>query len=1082
MGISIFNFRPKPLASNLKVEPGAPLAPSAAGAPIGPPAPSFNPVDPAKLKADAAASIGRAAPLGVTSMDPVQAMSGIADAVGTGTLTVELPLAEGKEISGVTIPAGARAVCDVSVRDGRVDPEATKVRFEPPLDAPLGFQVKGIKLKSRDHGAEAVIAADIKNLLIDKRVGKQPMTMSKLISGLTQPGAAPSGPSKLELLGPLDDVRVSGSVTLRPNADVKLGDLSAKVAPSPPTTLSVEAHGGYMNLIGHAQLSRLSLGDLSQTEMAGELTNLSTDLSVRGKVEENGELSLKAQLAGVTAEAPTGFRMEKGDGSLGMRFGATKLSHGVIELDARFRGDGMAVPAMVSSSYGLMGNAEGKLVDGHMTLPESMGGGRATLTNGKVSGAIDFSTQKSAIGMRLENTMLMLSDVKTSTDYASLDLSRADFQGDVSMAPDAKGDETFRVEGTLSASLGYSAHGITHPVTDVDLTNVKVSGAGTFALDGEGMRFDSPEGLSVDADIGSLAGGRDARDAMVLKDAHLAGGKITHAALPSSGKGFELSATGSLAGTLDVKTPTLTAAGKVDAKNVPLTVGASGVELGGPLTLQGAVSGTLAGMSGVRTNGTVRVGSLTSDWAGNVKAHGVNVEAAARVGKTANTPAPAAGVNKSQPMPNGVVSSDDVKRLPAAKLAGITALPPAKVDNLTMLADLGARVQNGAVTLEVPCTGSMSGLDMTGRTLRLDVVVKDGLIDEAKTKATFTPPAKLGPLPVSGAYLKDGFLRPDVGWLPNPWWKVGDDLGGMLRALSEGGASSAAPPFDLTKLTVSSGPQVQLSAGAVRTPAGSVTVGERSQVSFSGKPFGPGFRLDARVDLDRTNLATDSLAMYGARGSADLSVTTTNGKIRTELTGLEAQLPETAKLAMKTSGDDGAYDGGYFTLSGPGRISGGFLALDTEMDAAGNIGDTSLAEFHAGVEAEASGRIITSYEGADVVGEVGSVRLGPGSKLTLDADGVAGDLALSQGNVALRGLQSQYGALDYVSLNGSAVLSMSPEGLELEGDAFNVDLQGHQPGGGTIEATGAGHIVYRDGSLKLSGTRGQIKARGIDYE
>ncbi len=130
---------------------------------------SFQPLNPGATTDAVLASVKALAPMGVTGVDPLQALDGVKD--GTATITIPLQPGHYKAAGhGFDVKPGTVVHVQVEVKDGRIVPardadgrptgRGTQIEVDPPLNLLLWVKGKGAYVQDAG-GAQEAFKADV---------------------------------------------------------------------------------------------------------------------------------------------------------------------------------------------------------------------------------------------------------------------------------------------------------------------------------------------------------------------------------------------------------------------------------------------------------------------------------------------------------------------------------------------------------------------------------------------------------------------------------------------------------------------------------------------------------------------------------------------------------------------------------------------------------------------------------------------------------------------------------------------------------------------------------------------------------
>lgn len=488
--------------------------------------PRMMPVNVPELQTAATDAVRQLAPMGVSSVDPLQLLDGVKD----GKATVMIPMQPGRyqvRGHGFEVKPGTMMRVEVDVKDGRVVPafdqrgrptgRGTKVEIEPPLDLPLWITGNGAYVQDRG-GAQAAFKAELGGFFDVKVKELRSTKLADVVRAFESEGAgrAPGFPRGLLRT---DQASFSAQVSMKDNV-VTAGAMKVDLAPGSQVRLEGTSRRAVLD--GQVNLDRASLRQ-GGTDL--QLGAGSARIRAEYTTQPNGTMSLKTDVSNVNARierVSVEQARRRGDTDPDrLELGNATLTNGRFTMEATLKTPrGSAVPQLESSQVRLSGQTQGSLMGAKLTVKDSQDDAELRLGPGRFSGNLDVTPQGTTLDGAITGTTLDVKDLQTRNANARLGIHHARFEGDVKVkANTAAGEfdltvDAKKVDVRIDGYQGKSAN------NTVDFSRIDVSGAGTVAINSKtgtqitgdmrvrGEVNDLVIGQSLDVAQGSVIDGR----------------------------------------------------------------------------------------------------------------------------------------------------------------------------------------------------------------------------------------------------------------------------------------------------------------------------------------------------------------------------------------------------------------------------------------------------------------------------------------------------------------------------------------------------------------------------------------------
>jgi hypothetical protein len=500
---------------------------------------NFLPIDnkaQAKATMDAVKGL---APMGVTGVDPLQALDGIKD----GKATISIPLGSGHysvgPLVGFNVKPGTVAQVTVDVKDGRIMPavdaqgrptgRGTQVKVNPPLDLPLWLTGKGAYVKDK-NGAQAALKADIGGFFDMKVKDLNSTKLSDIVKGFSadDPNKKKSGMTLPAGMLRTDQVRFDAHVSMKDNV-VNAG--AAKLNLAPGTQLNVSGTGTHATLDGQINMNGGTLNhEGTKVALGPGSAHLHADYSgdPKGTMKVAASISnLNAQIDNLSVSHPKNRNDTDPDH---VEIAQTSIKNGALNLNATFKpaAKGQKLPQMTSSQVRIKGDAEGSMVGAKLTVKDSVGNSTVNLGAGHFKGSIDMSPGANKLNIDVQNVTADVKDLHGQNQGASIGISHGHVEGDLSLNADESKkqlDFTAKARNMDFKIDGYKGQG---DGDVVDFKSVEFGGSGTMSLGtSKGLNVDG--NLSVRAEVNELnVNDRSGRGNVEMTKGTVLEGSATH--------------------------------------------------------------------------------------------------------------------------------------------------------------------------------------------------------------------------------------------------------------------------------------------------------------------------------------------------------------------------------------------------------------------------------------------------------------------------------------------------------------------------------------------------------------------------
>lgn len=505
--------------------------------------PTLKPVNEGELASAAIDSMRQLAPMGVTSVDPLQLLDGVKD----GRATLAIPLQPGRyKVRGVgyDVQPGTVARVQVDVKDGRIMPavdasgrptgRGTSVQIDPPLDLPLWVTGNGAYVQD-GGGAQAAFKADLGGFF-DVRIRElQSTKLSDVVRAL---GAAnPDGRMGNFPRGMLrtDQVRFDAQVSMKDNV-VNAG--AARIDLAPGTNVRLSGTSRRASLDAQVNIDRATLRQGGTDVRLGPgSAHLTADYSTApdGTMQLTTDVSnVNARIERATLERPR----RRGDTDPDrLELGNATISNGSFRMDATLQSQrGSAVPQLTSSNVRLRGETEGALMGAKISVRDAQDDAQLQLGPGRFKGTLDVTPEGTKVDGSISNTVVDVRDLQTQNRNARLGIHSGRFEGDLEIRSDSTGAGEFdlqmqarKVDVRIDGYQG-SANNV------VDFKRIDMSGAGTININNR-TGTEITGDMRVRGEVNDLQVGRQ----LDLAQGSVIDGRATHFHAGGD-RGFELKA------------------------------------------------------------------------------------------------------------------------------------------------------------------------------------------------------------------------------------------------------------------------------------------------------------------------------------------------------------------------------------------------------------------------------------------------------------------------------------------------------------------------------------------------------------
>ncbi|MBL8954210.1 MAG: hypothetical protein JNK82_25760 [Myxococcaceae bacterium] len=483
------------------------------------------PVDVPGLSTAASDAVKQLAPMGVSSVDPLQLLDGVKD----GRATVTIPLQPGRyQVRGHSfeVKPGTVVKAQVDVKDGRVvaafdahgrpTGRGTKVEVEPPLDLPLWVTGNGAYVQDKGE-AQAAFKADLGGFF-DLKLKKLESTKLSDVVRAFEGSGGDSAPGFPRGMIRTDQARFSAQVSMRDNV-ISAGAMKVDLAPG--TQVKLEGTSKRAVLDGQVNLDRATLKQGGTDVLLGAG---SARLRAEYATQADGTMTLTTDVSQVNAriERASVEHARRGGGEPDLlSIGNATLTNGRFTMAATLEPvRGSALPQLQRSSVRLSGQTEGSLMGAKLTVRDSQDEAELRVGPGRFKGSLDVTPEGTTLEGSITGTTLDVRDLQTKNANARLALSHARFEGDVRVkANTAAGDfdlnvDAKKVDVRIDGYRGQSAN------NTVDFRRIDLSGAGNVNINSKtgteitgdmrvrGEVNDLKVGSAVDVAEGAVIDGR----------------------------------------------------------------------------------------------------------------------------------------------------------------------------------------------------------------------------------------------------------------------------------------------------------------------------------------------------------------------------------------------------------------------------------------------------------------------------------------------------------------------------------------------------------------------------------------------
>lgn len=504
---------------------------------------------PASALAEVAAPLRAVAPL-VTpkGINPLEALK----LVKSGEVDISIPMSPGPIAPGtLTAHKNTTVRLQLSVKDGNIDFAKSKVTFSSTMHGPFGTSIRGFTMTEDGH-----IEVDLKNLPDLVKIGNP--ASAKLVDFVEQMRTAPSLPvsilgwavKKIDMTGgPGVDVKaiaahsdlaastISVSNVTFINDEVSFGNAgSAKLGASSKLTISGTLTD--MRIKGFAKLDALSL-NAGGTMIKG--ANGSADLDVRVRADATLQGHVDTSLTNLQLQADYAVsRRQNGD--------YLELARGNVQNGSVAVSESIGVPGAKSTTHLQIGDFEGTIISGRITIPDRDGYARVNLGKTFLKGAIEV-TGKHVLVSGDVDLVAQVDQYDSPGQSASLRLTNANLSGkarakfDSEIGVHVEGEmrlisavETGRV--TTKALKGEVLQGtVDANVTTFEMANdgkLDIRGSSTVNFGFQNVALKTASGIALSGGRGRLTGTGDLR----ISDAglELSNGKLKISAAVEDGR------------------------------------------------------------------------------------------------------------------------------------------------------------------------------------------------------------------------------------------------------------------------------------------------------------------------------------------------------------------------------------------------------------------------------------------------------------------------------------------------------------------------------------------------------------------
>ncbi len=482
---------------------------------------------PADAMAEVAAPLRAVAPLVTPKvLNPLEALK----LIKSGEVDISIPISPGPVLPGtLTAHKDTTVRLQLSVKNGNIDFAKSKVTFSSTMRGPFGTSIRGFNMTG-----DGRIEVDLKNLPDLVKIGNP--APAKLADFVEQMRTAPALPvsilgwavKKIDMTGdgPGVDVKAiaahsdlaASTVSVKDvtfmNDEVSFGTAgSAKLAPS--SKLAISGTLTDLRIKGFAKLDAFSLNASGMMIKGG---SGSADLDIRVTADASLKGHVDTSVTNLQLQADYAVsRRENGD--------YLELARGTVK-DAKVSvsepfGESGSKP---SSSLSI-GDFEGTITSGRITIPDRNGYARVNLGKTQVKGAIEV-TGKHVLVSGDVDLVAQVDEYDSTGQSATLRLTNANLAGKAHATFDS--DAGVHIEGNLRLRSAVETGRVTTRalkgevlkgsvdanVTTFDMANdgkLDIRGTSTVNLGFQNLALKTESGIALNGGRGRLTGKGDLR-------------------------------------------------------------------------------------------------------------------------------------------------------------------------------------------------------------------------------------------------------------------------------------------------------------------------------------------------------------------------------------------------------------------------------------------------------------------------------------------------------------------------------------------------------------------------------------------